>query len=229
MKKIIFLAILVPALLITTGSPSFAGDKKLDALLNKMQTTYDSTKAYSADFEQHTASANARKPKVAKGKVSFAKPGKMRWDYSTPQKAFITNGKTFWMVQSDRHEVLEMNAAKAFGNRTPMAFLSGMGNLRKEFNAHLKGEKKGVATLRLDLKKPTTQAQYLVVKVDVRTGLARSVKMVDFFGAYNTILFSNYHLDQKFPAGYFAYKPRKGFKIVHPQKALPGSYRKKSR
>ena len=226
MKKVFLPLTVLGCLLFSTGTPGAAGNERLNWLLDKIQKSYNQTQAYSAEFEQHTGSANARVPKIAKGKVSFAKPGKMRWDYSEPEKAFITNGTTFWMVQPDRHEVLEMPAERAFGNRTPMSFLTGVGNLRKEFTAALQKEEKGFATLRLDLKEPTTQAQYLIMEVDTATGLARSVKTVDFFGAYNTILFRQYKLDEKFAKDYFTYQARPGFTVVHPQEALPGTYEK---
>lgn len=209
------------AALMTLAPAGLLAADRMEDLLDQLQNTYDKTAAYSARFEQRTGSANSREPRVAKGKVNFAKPGRMRWDYSEPAKAFISDGKTFWMVQPDRREVLEMPAEQAFGSRTPMMFLTGIGKIRGEFEPQLISDKEGLATMRLTLKKPTTQAQYLLLEMDTVSGLAKSVKTVDFFGAYNELTFTDYKLDETFADGFFTYTPPKEYKLLKPAEHLP--------
>lgn len=202
-------------------SPAHAAKSELDQILAQLQKTYDNAKGYSAEFEQLTGTPSSGKPNVSRGHVHFEKPGKMLWDYSEPARKFIANGTTFWMVQPDRKEVLEAPAETMFGDETPAAFLAGFGEVRRDFKPELLDSNAATAEIRLNLKKPTTQAQYLDVKLDRKTGLAQSVKTVDFFGAYNEIRFTSYKLNPTFNTGFFDYQPPKDYKVVHPAQQMP--------
>ncbi len=202
--------------------PAMAKENKvLGTVLDKMQKSYDQTTGYTADFVQQTGTANAASSRVSKGVVHFKKPGNMRWDYATPNRKFIANGTTFWMVQPDRKEVVVASVESMFGSKTPMAFLSGFGQIRKEFTPKLLDSNKETATVELRLKEPTTQAQYLVVEIDRSNGMAKKVKTVDFFGAFNEISFSAYKLNPEFDEAFFTYQVPKNYKILEPSKQLP--------
>jgi outer membrane lipoprotein carrier protein len=215
MKKIL-LAICTLCLSFSVSYAKSAEQKLLDQTLDQVQAAYDKAKSYKAIFVQKTGTRGSSKPKISEGTVSFHKPGKMRWDYTTPERLFVSNGKTFWMVQPDRKEAVKADAKKMFGDKTPAAFLSGFGKIRDEFEPELVLEDKKEIKLKLTLKKPTTQAQYLLVTIDRKTGLAKAVRTVDFFGAFNELQFKQYELNEKFEPAIFEYTPPKGYKVLNP-------------
>ncbi len=71
--------VLVAALLIATSGISHAEPTEADSLLNRMQERYDSTKDYTADFDQETEYRTVNRRVLGKGKVFFSKPAKMLW------------------------------------------------------------------------------------------------------------------------------------------------------
>lgn len=218
MKKI---ALTLSLILLSTAPAAHAAKSELDQVLAQLQKTYDSAKGYSADFEQLTGTPSSGAPKSSRGSVHFEKPGRMYWDYIDPPRKFVSNGTTFWMVQPERKEVLEAPAEKMFGDETPAAFLAGFGEVKRDFKPELIRSDTATALIRLNLKKPTTQAQYLEVQLDRKTGLAQSVKTVDFFGAYNEIRFTKYKLNPSFATDFFTYQAPKDYRIVHPADQMP--------
>jgi outer membrane lipoprotein carrier protein len=60
------------------------------------------------------------------GKVYFRRPGKMRWEYESPEKnVFVVDGKTAWFYVPADHTVTRVPAKKSADWRTPLALLAG--------------------------------------------------------------------------------------------------------
>ena len=68
-----------------------------------MQQYYDSVEDFAAEFEQTTRSAlfgttELADAEAARGRVVFAKPGKMRWTYTRPEESLVvSDGTTLWL------------------------------------------------------------------------------------------------------------------------------------
>ncbi len=69
------------------------------------------------------------------GTMYLKKPGKMRWDYKTPQpKLFVTDGKTAWFYVPGERQA-RRTAVKDLGDlRSPLRYLLGKTKLEKEFD-----------------------------------------------------------------------------------------------
>jgi len=60
------------------------------------------------------------------GKVYFQRPGKMRWDYESPEKnVFVVDGKNAWFYVPADHTVTRVPAKRSTDWRTPLALLAG--------------------------------------------------------------------------------------------------------
>lgn len=64
------------------------------------------------------------------GKVYFSRPGRMRWEYESPeQKLFISDGKTVWFYVPSDHTVTRAPIKESTDWRTPLALLTGKARL----------------------------------------------------------------------------------------------------
>jgi outer membrane lipoprotein carrier protein len=64
------------------------------------------------------------------GKVYFSRPGRMRWEYESPeQKLFVSDGKTVWFYVPSDHTVTRAAIKESTDWRTPLALLTGKAKL----------------------------------------------------------------------------------------------------
>ena len=66
------------------------------------------------------------------GKVFFSRPGRMRWDYDSPEKKlFLVDGKNVWYYVPADHTASRASVKQSSDWRTPLALLAGKVNLEK--------------------------------------------------------------------------------------------------
>src|SRR6202790_1702708 len=69
---------------------------------------------------------NGRVTRVEAGEAYFRRPGKMRWEYNSPEKnLFLVDGKTAWFYVPTDHTVTRAPAKQSTDWRTPLALLAG--------------------------------------------------------------------------------------------------------
>ena len=67
------------------------------------------------------------------GTLSLKKPGKMRWEYSSPrEKLFLSDGKDAWFYVPGDQQVRRTPVKKLDDLRSPLGFLLGKTRLEKE-------------------------------------------------------------------------------------------------
>jgi len=124
-----------------------------DAIVDRLQKTYDSTADFTADFRQETEVKTLNKSLRAAGKVYFKRPGKMLWRYDEPKGQFVlADGKHLYFYQPEQNQVIKSPLKNAFRGDVPLSFLLGLGNLKKEFTATLKSSDQSNHVLRLEPK-----------------------------------------------------------------------------
>jgi|SRR5277367_429842 len=69
---------------------------------------------------------SGRLQRVEAGQAYFRRPGKMRWEYASPEKnLFLVDGKTAWFYVPADHTVTRVPAKRSADWRTPLALLAG--------------------------------------------------------------------------------------------------------
>ncbi|HEX4947920.1 MAG TPA: outer membrane lipoprotein chaperone LolA [Blastocatellia bacterium] len=129
MKILLFLFLLSFGLLSAPAAPV----SELDQLINGLQGKYLRLNTLSADFTQlyHAPGERARRES---GRLQLKKPGKMRWDYATPEaKLYVSDGKVIYeYIPADR-SATRASVKQTEDWRAPFMFLLGRGNLRRDF------------------------------------------------------------------------------------------------
>ncbi len=69
---------------------------------------------------------------VESGKVYFEHPGRMRWDYDSPEtKMFLVDGKNVWYYVPADHTASRTSVTESDDWRTPLALLAGKVKLER--------------------------------------------------------------------------------------------------
>lgn len=165
----------------TTSSPTTAITAADVAA--KVQKTYDDIKAYEADFTQQYSMKAFGTKKESKGHVTFVKPGKMRWDYTEPKdNVVVSDGVTLWSYVASDKAARKM-LVKDSQMPTALAFLTGKGDLSKDFDLKLLDSAKykfnGGYVLEARPKVATNLYNFVLFYVDGATWQVRRVLIVD--------------------------------------------------
>jgi outer membrane lipoprotein carrier protein len=94
-------------------------------IAKRFEARYRDARTMQATFlERYTE--NGRITRIEAGDAYFRRPGKMRWEYHSPEKnLFLVDGKTAWFYVPTDHTVTRMPAKNSSDWRTPLALLAG--------------------------------------------------------------------------------------------------------
>jgi outer membrane lipoprotein carrier protein len=196
-----------------------ASGARADALhdaLGKLQSRYESTKTMEADFKQTVEAPTLASPLKTSGKVAFEKPNRMRWDYDPPDKQTIVgDGQTLWIYQPDMNQVIKAPLGEAFQASTPLTFLSGLGQVDRDFNATLEQETADAWVLKLVPKQDSALGALglTVRKADASIGEAR---ITDSAGTTTRIAFEHERRNAHIESARFTFSPPAGVDVVKP-------------
>jgi len=110
----------------------------LNTLLDKIQQTYEHTKALTAHFDQVATLTSLNRQQTSSGRVYIEKPHSIRWEYTQPDaQTILYDGTTLRIYTPKRHQLLQSVVDE--NNRTNIAllFLAGVGKLRESFTVTL--------------------------------------------------------------------------------------------
>jgi len=105
---------------------------ELGLILKGVERRYNNARTLAVRFEQtHTAQKRRR---TERGELFLRKPGRMRWQYSTPAgKLFVSDGKSFFLYTPDNHRVERTRVKESEDWRAPLAFLLGRLDFQRDF------------------------------------------------------------------------------------------------
>lgn len=206
------------------GQP--AADPALAAVA-AVQTFYDQTRDISADFFQTYVNKIYDRTDRSRGHVVFKKPGKMRWDYASPNgKVIVASSGTLLIyepadVPGEKGQVLEQTFAQADLPQA-MSFLLGTGKLADDFDARLlDAAREGFPSgqvLELRSRKPSPHFDRLLFYVETSAalrGLVRRLVIVDASGNRNRFDFSGFKFNTGTAENTFEWKPPATARRVH--------------
>jgi outer membrane lipoprotein carrier protein len=108
------------------GSGMSAGSNpEVQRLVALFESRYKTPHTLQATFLERY-SENGRIVRVEAGTVFFRRPGRMRWEYESPEKnLFLIDGKTAWFYVPADHTATRVPAKASTDWRTPLALLAG--------------------------------------------------------------------------------------------------------
>jgi outer membrane lipoprotein carrier protein len=121
--------VILLAFLLTIVFPDSAAAQKATDVVHAIEARYHRASALKAAFyEQYSDGKGGGS--AESGTVYFSKPGRMRWEYESPeQKLFLVDGVNVWFYIPADHTASRAKIGNSSDWRTPLAFLTGKTNL----------------------------------------------------------------------------------------------------
>lgn len=215
MRPLPVIAALVLGLSAPIPVPGSGGDPLAQAL-KQLQERYETTRTLTAEFRQVVESPTLAGKLESKGKVAFAKPNRMRWDYEPPdQQLIVGDGTTLWLYQPDQKQAIKTTLSEAFDAATPLNFLAGLGRVERDFAATLEREDAKVWVLRLVPRKDQSVGT-LMLTVRKADASIEEVRITDPLGTTTRIAFSHERRNAELDEALFRFTPPPGVDVVRP-------------
>ncbi len=207
--------------------------------VKRFESTYRGARTLQVTFLERY-SENGHIVRAEAGIAYFRRPGKMRWEYESPEKnLFLVDGKLAWFYVPADHTVTRVPAKQSTDWRTPLALLAGEVKLsricaRVDLANAEKPEKDGDVVLSCLLKGSTAKAGQTagngavdanrdVVLLEITQDTSELVRAVvrESGGVEIEFKFKDWQFDPPLPDSFFRFEVPPGVAIVNGE--LPAS------
>ena len=200
--------------------PALSATVTLDEIIEKLQNNYRTMNDYQALFNQEAKIKGYPRKQESSGLVYYKKGGKMRWNYDQPEKQeIVTDGTTMWMYTPSLNQVMEAGFSMTNQSRVAHAFLSGMGNIRDDFN--ISGGEIDVTGIHyrimLTPKDVTEKVKSLELTVDAKTFYIKRSRMTDIYDNVTVVSLSDFKVNSGISDSLFDFVIPEGVDVVTPQ------------
>lgn len=201
-----------------------------DAVAVRLQHAYERTTSIQARFQQVTSLKMSRQVRKGSGKMTILKPGRMRWDYQTPEEQIIIcDGEKLRMYLAKARQMMVASAKDYIQSDVTYGFFAGTGSIIRDFEvlvqdikqapdlSVLEESEKGnreSQVIRLVPRKPHPHVEYLHVWVDNKTSLINQLQIVDQLGSVTDIFFSKIKTNEPIALDRFSFTPPVGTEII---------------
>jgi outer membrane lipoprotein carrier protein len=190
----------------------------LKDVVDKIQKRYDGAKDFRARFTQTLTNAAFGRKTSSSGEVLLKKPGRMRWNYTSPEpKMYLADGATLWLYEPEDKQAFKQDL-KSSQLPAALAFLTGTGKLSAEFDiSFAKAAAYGSPSdyvLALSPKAAQAQVKSILFVVDPTTFDVRETVIHDPQGNVNDLTFSDLRFNTALPDATFKWSPPAGVRLV---------------
>ena len=197
------------------------------AIAKRLQATYDRTTSMSAKFHQIAFISMNRRKREAEGSVIILKPGRIRWDYSAPDRqVLVGDAKKILMYFAKANQMIVRPISDYLQSDVTYAFFTGSGNILRDFDVSAPDEQVQRSTtagndknkkdycIKLVPRDTHPQVDFIHLWVDPDSFQITRLKIVDQFGSVTDLFFSDIKLNPKVPIDTFSFTPPPGTEII---------------
>ena len=217
----LLVAVLVFCALITcrhgSAESSAASAPNVHTIANQVDRHYNQLRSLKAGFVE--AYAGLGMHRTESGTLYLLKPGRMRWDYSSPAgKLFVLDGKYAWFYTQGDAQVQRIPAKQLDDLRSPLRFLLGHTELEKEMeHLTLAPSGKGLFVLAGQPKGQEDRIAHVALTVSV-VGAITAIEIEEVDGATTRFTFTSEEPNAVISPSMFRFSPPVGIPVVE---ALP--------
>ena len=205
-------------------------DAELQALVTKVQAHYDALDGFEADFTQRYERRLLRKTLEESGRVIVKKPGRMRWEYQTPEvKLFVTDGsRSYFYLPMEKQVMVSHHprGAMGMGEGSPFELLVGTSRMTDSFAFFTSKQepRRGGVMLHLIPTKRHEGFEDVEIEVSPETGELLRVVLIDMQRNQTEFSFENVRRNIDLPESLFRFTIPSGVNVVV-QSDEPGDVR----
>jgi outer membrane lipoprotein carrier protein len=208
-------ALVIPGLCAQQRSPSPPISAQVNAqdLVQRVDRRYNQLHSLKAGFTESYEGLGMRR--TESGTLLLLKPGRMRWDYSSPAgKLFVLDGKYAWFYARGDSQVQRIPAKQLDDLRSPLRFLLGHTELEKELtHLTLTPAPNGRFTLTGQPRGQEKRVARLALTVTA-DGVITAIEMEETDGALTRFTFTGEQPNAALPADAFHFTPPPGVPVV---------------
>jgi chaperone LolA len=173
------------------------------AAIARVETLLASTQSLRANFTQEVRDGNGKLLQNAVGTFVLQKPGRFRWDYTTPAQAIVSDGTKLWFYDADLAQVTVRRQRDVL-TQAPAMLLAGKGKVAAGFDAEELPAVGGLDWLRLV---PRGGAgDFRELRLGFSGADLREMELVDRLGQRTRIRFTALERNVKLAAATFQFK-----------------------
>jgi len=183
------------------------------ALASRVDDHYNKLRSLRAGFTESYDGLGVHRSES--GTLLLLKPGRMRWDYSSPAgKLFLIDGKYAWSYTRGAAQVQRIPAKQLDDLRSPLSFLLGRTKLEKELeNLQVKPGAHGDFLLTGQPKGQQNRIRQVRLAVTANGGIT-ALEIEEQDGALTRFLFSSEQANAPAPDSAFRFTPPEGVPVV---------------
>ncbi len=182
-------------------------------ILDGLENQY-AGRSFSAEFEQTSVLSALDISETASGRAWFSHPGKMKWQYLSPERHdIITNGDTLWIFRPEENQVMTGNAAPFFASGAGGSFLSDISQLRNDFTVTVTETTGQWVELQLDAAPDNQEIQSVLIRVAQKDFQILAVTTVNTVGDITRFELSNITF-LELPGNWFEFEIPPGTHII---------------
>jgi len=196
---------LLGSLMVLAALPGLYAATPDDALLERMQQTYEQTPALSAEFVQVATLSTLNREQTSSGHMYIQKPHAIRWEYTHPDsQTILYKDNQLQIYTPKRKQVLQSIIAEKDRNGVALLFLAGVGTLQQSFTTtSLPSPEDTVSRLRLVPRSPQAGFTELHITVNRQSAFIESLTIHDHIGNRTHIRFVALQPHPSLPADTF--------------------------
>ena len=205
--------------------------------VDRFEKAYRSARTLQAVFLQRYLE-NGREVRSEAGIAYFGRPGKMRWEYRSPENnLYVIDGKWEWFYVPADHTATRIRAKESSDWRTPLALLAGQMKVsricgRVLLDSAAPPSIPGNLVLRCELRgspqdgraqngQRAAEDERVLLEANPANGELARIIVSDPGGVQVEFRFSNWQFDPRLDGKMFRFAPPKGVAIVDGDFAAP--------
>jgi outer membrane lipoprotein carrier protein len=190
-------------------------EDQLDTILRQIQSHYQKTSTLKARFTENMVAADGRK-RERSGTIYYRKPGKMRWNFDGPEaETIVSDGHEIYTYAPDLNQVMKAPLERVFKSSAPVAFLLGVGDIKRDFKAALPASPPSDGLVHVILT-PKAGGEIIDLGVDPHSYDLRWMKVQDQLGNSTTFHLQDLQTNVALNNSLFVFEVPKGADIVEP-------------
>ncbi|MDX1777200.1 MAG: outer membrane lipoprotein carrier protein LolA, partial [Desulfobulbales bacterium] len=184
-------------LMMMLPAPALTWAQAMDAhaVAKKLQSTYEKAETVVADFKQSTAMKFSSRVRQGSGTMIFHKPGRMRWDYISPDyQVLVSDGETISMYFAKNRQMIVSDAREYLQSDVTYSFFAGTGDILQDFeigDPDFTNKMANSFLIKLTPKASHPHVASIHAWVAYNTFLIRQLQIIDHFDTVTNPSFDN--------------------------------------